>query len=85
MRAKEAARAAAAERAARVDAVATGAPFEELPDLLTVQDICEVTGASAQTVRRMIRGGRLQGCRIGRRLMVAKPVFLAYVKCVGLA
>lgn len=69
----------------KVEAVALGAPFDELPALLTVQDICDVTGVSAQVVRRAIRSGKLEGCKIGRRIFVAKPVFLRYVKCLGLA
>ena len=69
----------------KVEAVALGASFDELPALLTVQDICDVTGVSAQVVRRAIRSGKLEGCKIGRRIFVAKPVFLRYVKCLGLA
>lgn len=69
----------------KVEAVALGASFDELPALLTVQDICSVTGVSAQVVRRAVRSGKLEGCKIGRRIFVAKPVFLRYVKCLGLA
>ena len=69
----------------RVEEVATGAPFEELPDMLTVQDICAVTGLSAPVVRRAVNSGKIDGCKIGRRIFVAKPVFLRYVKCLGLA
>lgn len=46
--------------------------FESYGDLLTVADLCEITGLSAQTIRKEIGAGRLPGCRIGRRLYVAK-------------
>lgn len=49
-------------------------------DLLTVKHVCELTGLSAQTVRKEINEGRLPGCRIGRKLYVPKPSFLDYVK-----
>ena len=75
-----------AKHAERVEEVATGAPFEELPDdMLTVQDICAVTGLYAPVVRRAVNSGKIDGCKIGRRIFVAKPVFLRYVKCLGLA
>lgn len=52
----------------------------DYPDLLTVGHVCELTGLSAQTVRKEINAARLPGCRIGRRLYVPKPSFLSYVK-----
>lgn len=73
------------KNAKQVEEVALGAPFDELPAMLTVQDICDVTGLSAQVVRRAVRSGKIDGCKIGRRIFVAKPVFLRYVKCLGLA
>lgn len=48
-------------------------------DLLTVKHVCELTGLSAQTVRKEINGGRLPGCRIGRKLYVPKPGFLDFI------
>lgn len=67
-----------------VEAVASGAPFESLPATLTVQDVCTITGLSAQAVRRAIRSGQLEGFKINRRIFVARPVFLRFVKCMGL-
>lgn len=49
------------------------------PDLLTVKHVCELTGLSAQTVRKEINAGRLPGCRIGRRLYVPKQGFTEYI------
>lgn len=51
----------------------------DYPDLLTVGHVCELTGLSAQTVRKEINAGRLPGCRIGRRLYVPKPGFTEYI------
>ena len=49
------------------------------PDLLTVQHLRGLTGLSEQTIRAEINGGRLPGCRIGRRLFIPKGGFLEYV------
>lgn len=51
----------------------------DYPDLLTVGHVCELTGLSAQTVRKEINAARLPGCRIGRRLYVPKPGFLDFI------
>lgn len=48
-------------------------------DLLTVGDVCELTGLSPQTVRKEIHAGRLPGFRIGRTLYVPKPSFLEFI------
>lgn len=56
-----------------------GGMFENLPDLLTVQDMKSLTGLSEQTIRSEIRGGSIPGCRIGRRLYVPKTNFIKYV------
>ncbi len=53
--------------------------FDDLPDLLSVQKLHELTGLSKQTIRLEINEGRLPGCRIGRSLFVAKPCLIKYV------
>ena len=53
--------------------------FQDLPDLLTVQDLKALTGLSEQTIRCEINSGRLPGCRIGRRLYVPKTHLIKYV------
>lgn len=52
----------------------------DYPDLLTVGHVCELTGLSAQTVRKEINEGRLPGFHIGRRLFMSKQGFLDYIK-----
>lgn len=45
-------------------------------DLLTVADMCALTGLSAQTVRRCLERGELPGFKIGRRWFVPKSRLL---------
>ena len=51
----------------------------DYPDLLTVQNLCELTTLSDQTIRREINEGKLPGFRLGRRLFVSKQRFLEYI------
>lgn len=55
-------------------------PFEQYGDLLNVSDICEITGMSAQTVRRCVERGEIPGCKIGRRWFVPKSRFIEFVE-----
>lgn len=55
----------------------------DYPDLLTVRDLCELTGLSAQTIRAEINSGNLPGFRIGRRLYVSKKHLLEYIENGG--
>ncbi len=55
--------------------------FDGLPDLLTAQDVCDLTGASLQTVRRACAGGQIPAVRIGRRWYVPRTRFADY--CEG--
>ena len=41
--------------------------FGKYGDLLTVEDLCEVTGLSRQTVRACMAGGQIPAVKIGRR------------------
>lgn len=41
--------------------------FEGYGDLLTVEDVSEVTGLSRQTVRACMAGGQIPAVKIGRR------------------
>ena len=55
-------------------------PFAEYGDLLTVNDVCEITGMSAQTARRCIERGDLPGRKIGRRWFVPKSRFIEFME-----
>lgn len=54
-------------------------PFEGYPDLLTVKDVCRITGLSAQTVRASCSSGQLPAVKIGRSWFVPKSRFARYV------
>lgn len=57
--------------------------FDGYGDLLSIQDLSEITGLSEQTLRAEVVNGRLPGCRIGRRLYVPKSRFIEYVEQGG--
>ena len=54
--------------------------FEELPALLTPADISCITGKSAQTVRRLMREGKLPCVKLGRTWYTPKADFVGYVR-----
>lgn len=58
-------------------------PLTGYSDLLSVQDLHELTGLSEQTIRTEINSGNLPGCRIGRRLYVPKKNLLEYIENGG--
>lgn len=45
------------------------------PDLLATNDLCELLGVDAQTVRRWLLAGELPGVKIGARWYVPKSEF----------
>ncbi len=53
--------------------------FAGYSDLLSVEDLHQITGVSKQVIREQINTGVLPGCRIGRRLFVSKARFCDYV------
>ena len=55
--------------------------FDGLPELLTAQDVCDLTGSSLSTVRRACAAGQLPAVRIGRRWYVPRTKFAEY--CEG--
>lgn len=55
--------------------------FDGLPDLLTAQDVCDLTGSSLSTVRRACAAGKLPAVRIGRRWFVPRTKFADF--CEG--
>lgn len=52
--------------------------FETSSDLLTVDDLCTITGLSSQTVRSEMRAGNLPARKIGRRWFVPRTALVAY-------
>lgn len=56
-------------------------PFARFPDLMTVADVCEATGLSAQTVRISCASGELPAVKIGRRWFVPKSRLIELTGC----
>lgn len=52
-------------------------------DLLTVQDMHEITGVSVSVIRKEIAEGRLCGGKIGRRIFVPKQEFIDHFSGSG--
>ena len=50
------------------------------PPLITVEQICGLTGQSAQTVRSLLRDGKIPGCKIGRRYYVPRDEFERFIR-----
>lgn len=55
------------------------AMFAGYSDLLTVQDLAEITGLSEQTIRREMRQGNIPCYSIGRRLYCPKQSFIEMI------
>lgn len=56
------------------------APFADYPDMLQVKHLVEITGLSAQTIRREMHRGHIPSICIARRLYCPKADFIEYVK-----
>lgn len=55
-------------------------PFSCCPDMLQVKHLAEITGLSAQTIRREMHSGHIPSIRIARRLYCPKADFIEYVQ-----
>lgn len=49
-------------------------------ELLTVEDLAEITGYKKVTIRRMIKRGDIKGKKLGRRWFVSKEYLQEYFK-----
>lgn len=54
-------------------------PFADYGDLLSVRDLCALTGLSAQTIRASCASGQLPAVKIGRAWFVPKANLMAYI------
>lgn len=57
-------------------------PFADYGDLLSVGDLCRITGQSDQTVRHLCATSKLPAVHIGRRWYVPKTLFIDYLSGV---
>lgn len=64
------------EKARPFRLVGAAEPLSGYGDLLTVPDVCDLTGLSAQTVRRCLSRGELPGFKVGRKWFVSKSRLL---------
>ena len=53
------------------------------PPLIPVEQICELTGQSAQTVRGLLRDGKIPGCKIGRRYYTPRDELERFIRNGG--
>ncbi len=53
--------------------------YDSYGDILSVEDVSRLLGASRQYVYRLIRDGRLRGFRIGRGYKVAKSSVIEFM------
>jgi len=70
------------EQAQAIEALVEASRDETLPslDLLTSTKAGELLGVSGQTIKNWVRQGRLQGYRVGGRIMVPKEIVADYVR-----
>lgn len=54
--------------------------FDDLPDVLTVEEIASILRLSEQTIRREMRVGNIPAIRCGRSLRCSKTKFIEYVE-----
>ena len=54
-------------------------PFANYGDLLSVRDLCALTGLSAQTIRTSCASGQLPAVKIGRAWFVPKANLMTYI------
>lgn len=70
------------ERAEAIEALVDAAREDVVPalDLLTTTEAGGLLNVSGQTIKNWVRQGRLQGYRIGSRIMIPNDVMREYVR-----
>ncbi len=56
-----------------------GQNWDDLPLVLTSDEVAEILRVSPQSVRAMCRDGRLQGTKIGKQWRIERRVLQAYL------
>jgi len=69
------------ERAQAIESLVEAAREDAIPslDLLTSREAGELVGVTGQTIKNWVRQGRLEGYRVGSRIMIPKNVLADYV------
>lgn len=55
--------------------------FTGFGDLLSIKEMCAITGLSAQTIRTCCASGTLPAAKIGRAWFVPKSKLIEYLDC----
>lgn len=53
--------------------------FADEPELLPVRRAAELVGVSPKTLRHLITGGAIPGCRIGRSFFIPRSDLVEYI------
>lgn len=60
-----------------------GTRLEELPDLLTVQELAQVLRVNRNTAYEAVRAGRIQHVRLGRAIRIPKAAVERFLAADG--
>ena len=58
----------------------TNINFDDISDVLTVEEVCEILGICSKTCCKLIRENRLYGVKVGRSYRIAKIELLRFMK-----
>ena len=53
--------------------------LDKYGECLSVPDVAEITGVSAQTIRSELEAGNIPGTRIGRQWVIPKPLLISFL------
>ena len=56
-------------------------PLEHYPDVLTVEELCEVLNIGANAAYQLLKEQTVPAFRIGRRWKIPKEVVIHYIGC----
>ena len=57
--------------------------FPGYPDVVDVEDLCEMLGISSVTAYKLLKGGKIEHLRIGRKYKIPKMHILRYLGLVA--
>lgn len=57
--------------------------FSDYPDVLDIQQMCELLGTSTKTGYRLLREGRIEHMKVGRTYRIPKTHVMVYLKLAG--
>lgn len=56
-------------------------PLEHYPDVLTVEELCEVLNIGANAAYQLLKEQTVPAFRIGRRWKIPKEAVIHYISC----